>query len=192
MTKRKSVPSAIQHEIRTEAGYRCAIPTCRHPKIEIAHIVPWSKTQDNSAANLIALCPTCHTRYDSHDITEKSIRYFKANLKMLSSKYNQIEMRVLESFAEQLVKRNYDADIWSKSFIAITMPPFSEVMYQALVTDQLVTEEYVPNAPKLGFSSEGDLCGVMNAGPILLKLTELGQKFVTKIARGQDTNSVFN
>ncbi len=39
-----------------EAGHRCAIPTCRHPTTEIAHIVPESESHDDSFENLIALC----------------------------------------------------------------------------------------------------------------------------------------
>ena len=31
-----------------EAGHRCAIPTCRHPTTEIAHIVPESHSHDDS------------------------------------------------------------------------------------------------------------------------------------------------
>jgi hypothetical protein len=45
-----------------EAGHRCAIPTCRHPTTEIAHIVPESQSHDDSFANLIALCPKCQKK----------------------------------------------------------------------------------------------------------------------------------
>src|SRR5258708_24674003 len=39
-----------------EAGHRCAIPTCRHPTTQIAHIVPESERHDDSFGNPIALC----------------------------------------------------------------------------------------------------------------------------------------
>ena len=54
----------IKRMVLVEAGHRCAIPSCRHPTTEIAHIVSESQSHDDSFENLIALCPNCHTRYD--------------------------------------------------------------------------------------------------------------------------------
>ena len=39
------VPMARQRMVLVEAGHGCAIPTCRHPTTEIAHIVPESQRQ---------------------------------------------------------------------------------------------------------------------------------------------------
>jgi HNH endonuclease len=84
-----------------EAGHRCAIPTCRHPTTEIAHIVSESQSHDDSFENLIALCPNCHTRYDQkNEIDRQSIRMYKPSLGILNSRYSDFERRVFDQIAE--------------------------------------------------------------------------------------------
>jgi hypothetical protein len=70
-----------------EAGHRCAIPTCKSTPVEIAHIIPWSKVRKREFKNLIALCPTCHARFDDprSPIDRKAMRQYKANLNPLLS-----------------------------------------------------------------------------------------------------------
>ncbi len=68
--------------------------------MEIVHIVPYAKTQDNSFENLIALCPTCHTRFDTGQIERQSMRQYKANLSVVSSRYSDLERRVIEFFVD--------------------------------------------------------------------------------------------
>ena len=70
--KRKSMPKELKFKVLTEAGYRCAVPTCKMPTTEIAHIEPWAKVNEHCFENLIALCPTCHTRFDKGEIDKKS------------------------------------------------------------------------------------------------------------------------
>ena len=65
---RQTIPRQLEREVLMEAGHRCAIPTCRQTPVEIAHIVPWEQIQEHTFDNLIALCPTCHTRYDKGEI----------------------------------------------------------------------------------------------------------------------------
>ena len=78
-----------------EAGHRCAIPTCRATTTEIAHIVPWSESFDNSFENLIALCPNCHTRFDQKkEIDRQSVRMYKHNLGLLNNRYGEVERRL--------------------------------------------------------------------------------------------------
>jgi HNH endonuclease len=79
-----------------EAGHRCAIPTCRHPTTEIAHIVPESQSHDDSFENLIALCPDCQKK----EIDAQSIRMYKRNLEILNSRYSDFERRVFDQIAE--------------------------------------------------------------------------------------------
>jgi HNH endonuclease len=79
-----------------EAGHRCAIPTCRHPTTEIAHIVPESESHDDSFENLIALCPKCQKK----QIDAQSIRMYKHNLEILNSRYSDFERRVFDQIAE--------------------------------------------------------------------------------------------
>lgn len=96
MEQRPPIPAELKREILVEAGHRCAIPTCRQTPVEIAHIIPWSKVKEHTADNLIALCPTCHTRYDRGDIDRKAMQQYKANLFLLNCRYNDTEIRILE------------------------------------------------------------------------------------------------
>jgi hypothetical protein len=79
-----------------EAGHRCAIPTCRHPTHEIAHILPESESDDDSFANLIALCEKCQKK----ELDRQSIRGYKRNLAILNSRYSEFERRVFDQIAE--------------------------------------------------------------------------------------------
>jgi hypothetical protein len=79
-----------------EAGHRCAIPTCRHPTSEIAHIEPESESHDDSFENLIALCPKCQKK----EIDAQSMRMYKRNLEILNSRYSDFERRVFDQIAE--------------------------------------------------------------------------------------------
>jgi hypothetical protein len=89
------VPRARKRMALVEAGHRCAIPTCRHPTTEIAHIVPQSESHDDSFANLIALCPNCQKK----EIDAQSMRMYKRNLEILNSRYSDFERRVFDQIA---------------------------------------------------------------------------------------------
>jgi hypothetical protein len=90
------VPIGRKRTVLVEAGHRCAIPTCRHPTTEIAHIVPESQDHDDSFDNLIALCPECQNK----EIDRQSIRMYKRNLGILNSRYSDFERRVFDQIAE--------------------------------------------------------------------------------------------
>jgi hypothetical protein len=77
-----------------EAGHRCAIPTCRHPTTEIAHIE--SQTHDDSFKNLIALCPKCRGK----EIDAQTMSMYKHNLEVLNSRYSDFERRIFDQIAE--------------------------------------------------------------------------------------------
>ncbi|MFF0556505.1 HNH endonuclease [Streptomyces sp. NPDC004266] len=84
-TSRPKIPSELRRRVLIEAGHRCAIPTCKSTPVEIAHIIPWAKVQKHEFKNLIALCPTCHTRFDDphSPIDRKAMRQYKADLNPL-------------------------------------------------------------------------------------------------------------
>jgi hypothetical protein len=90
------VPMGRKRMVLAEAGHRCAIPTCRHPTTEIAHIVPESEKHDDTFENLIALCPKCQEK----EIDRQSIRMYKRNLGILNSRYSDFERRVFDQIAE--------------------------------------------------------------------------------------------
>ena len=88
--------SAVKRRVLVEAAHRCAIPTCRNPTTEIAHIAPESQSHDDSFDNLIALCPDCQKK----EIDRQSIRMYKRNLGILNSRYSDFERRVFDQIAE--------------------------------------------------------------------------------------------
>jgi hypothetical protein len=75
---RPSIPEAIKRDILIEAGHRCAIPTCKNSaNIDLHHIVPWEKSKEHKAENLIALCPNCHRLAHDGSIDKKSLLKYK-------------------------------------------------------------------------------------------------------------------
>jgi hypothetical protein len=67
--------------VLTEAGYRCALPTCREILLlDLHHIWEVSEGGGDEASNLIALCPTCHALYHRGRIRVESIYAWKAML----------------------------------------------------------------------------------------------------------------
>jgi hypothetical protein len=80
MNDRSAIAAELRRGILVEAGHRCAIHTCRHPDVDVHHIIPWEQCQEHSYDNLIALCPNCHRRASSGEIDRKSLRMYKAQI----------------------------------------------------------------------------------------------------------------
>lgn len=86
---RKTVPRAVQIAVLTEAGYRCAVPTCRTIiTIDIHHIEEVSTGGGNDVDNLLALCPNCHALYHREKIARESIVIWKGMLVALSNAFD--------------------------------------------------------------------------------------------------------
>ena len=87
--ERKRLSKPVITSVLTEAGYRCAVPTCRGIlAIDLHHICQVSAGGDNTLANLIALCPTCHALYHRGTIKEESIYTYKSMLVSLSNAFD--------------------------------------------------------------------------------------------------------
>ncbi|GAB4052730.1 HNH endonuclease [Catellatospora paridis] len=100
---RPDIPADLKRRVMMEAGYRCAIPTCRSHPCAIDHIDDWAKVKEHRFENLIALCHQCHARKGNKpgQIDRKALLGYKANLSTLNAMYNDIERRMLETFAER-------------------------------------------------------------------------------------------
>jgi HNH endonuclease len=96
MSNRPVIPANLKRKVLVEAGHRCAIPTCRQTTTEIAHIRPYHKVKKHEYSNLIALCPTCHTRFDRKEIDRKSMRIYKRRVAFLSDRYSRYELNALD------------------------------------------------------------------------------------------------
>jgi hypothetical protein len=76
--------------VLTEAGYRCAVPTCRSIlALDMHHIEEVSEEGSNDLGNLIALCPTCHALYTRGTICRDSIRIWKGMLVALGQAFDR-------------------------------------------------------------------------------------------------------
>ena len=87
--KRKPLSPALKREVLIEAGYRCAVPTCRSIlAIDLHHIVPVKQGGPNELYNLLALCPTCHALYTRGTISEEAIHAWKMLLVTLNHAFD--------------------------------------------------------------------------------------------------------
>lgn len=128
---------------------------CRQIPPEIAHIVPYRDVRAHDFENLIALCPTCHARFDARQIDLLSMRQYKANLALLSSRYGELERRVLEYFAD-----NPRQD-------SIFLPDGLRLLTMYLVKDGLLA--IMPRVvPRTGLFSDDEY-----------RLTDVGRAFIT-------------
>ncbi|MBC7818092.1 MAG: HNH endonuclease [Planctomycetaceae bacterium] len=79
--ERTKLPLKTLTIVLTEAGYRCAVPTCRGIlALDMHHIWEVSAGGGDDPSNLIALCPTCHALYHRSTIAPDSIYAYKAML----------------------------------------------------------------------------------------------------------------
>jgi hypothetical protein len=76
MAKRPSIPSDIERQILIESGHRCAVCGEGCP-LERAHIIPWHKSKEHKAEDLICLCANCHSRADSERWGERTLKEYK-------------------------------------------------------------------------------------------------------------------
>ena len=76
MSQREKISEPIKRQIRQEAYFGCV--KCGNPIIEYHHIIPYSETRDNSAKNLVLVCPICHKEFQS-SYSPETQREFKEN-----------------------------------------------------------------------------------------------------------------
>lgn len=94
--RRSRVPARVADEVLTESGYRCAVPTCRGIlAVDLHHLVPVRDGGPNTAANLIALCPTCHALHERGTIPHASVATWKRYLQSLSRGYDHSTLDLL-------------------------------------------------------------------------------------------------
>jgi hypothetical protein len=75
--------------VLTEAGYRCAVPTCRDMlALDLHHMYQVSEGGGNDPENLIALCPTHHALYHRGNISPDAIYSYKSMLVALSRAFD--------------------------------------------------------------------------------------------------------
>ena len=76
MSDRPAIPATIKREVLHQSCHRCAV--CGFGlSIELAHVIPWRKSKDHSAKNLIALCANCHEMADKQKWNSKDFEVYK-------------------------------------------------------------------------------------------------------------------
>lgn len=79
--RRRRILKAVRLAVLTEASYRCAVPTCRMIlAIDLHHLVWVSEGGPDDAANLLALCPTCHALHHRGEIPRDALLIWKRTL----------------------------------------------------------------------------------------------------------------
>ncbi|MEU7239025.1 HNH endonuclease signature motif containing protein [Streptomyces sparsogenes] len=152
---------AMQRQVLIEAGHRCAIPTCRTTPVELAHITPYAKVKEHRFENLIALCPTCHTRFDRGEIDSKSMRQYKLNLGLLSGRYGPLELQALQWFADDTSRQEID------------IPRGVDWAFGNLIRDGLA--KVVNRPPTWGSVADGSI------GTVGMRLTDKGHEAIRRI-----------
>ncbi len=165
---RPLIPAELDRRVKVEAGHRCAIPTCRQTPVVIAHIVPYAKVLEHKFENLIALCPTCHSKYDiTKEIDRKSMMIYKANLTVINSRYGDLEKRVLEKFASNPGTK------------FIELPDFFEILLKHMIDDSLLVSVRPSGRISVGSEDDDEEGGVVLTANRYF-ITPKGRDFVTR------------
>ena len=168
--KRPSISRPLKRDVLVEAGHRCAIPACRQVPVEIAHIDDWSKVKKHTFDNLIALCPTCHTRYDNNEIDRQSMMRYKANLSIVNNRYGDFEKRILFEMAD-------------KKTPAFILPGGRSIDLMYLINDGLL-ECATQRLIKLKKYQGSIIDGIPSKD--YYKITSKGREFIEKWIAGKD------
>jgi hypothetical protein len=89
----KSLPLSVQREVLIEAGYRCAVPTCRNIlALDLHHIIEVREGGPSEPWNLIALCANCHALYTRGHITREGVNSWKTMLVALNHAFDQVSI----------------------------------------------------------------------------------------------------
>ena len=97
--RRKALSMTLKRDLLIEAGYKCANPTCRMilsvSILEDHHIIEVSEGGGDTFANLVALCPYCHSLYHKGEISPEAIRHWKGMLIALNNAFDRESMDLL-------------------------------------------------------------------------------------------------
>jgi HNH endonuclease len=100
---RPPIPAELERALFIEAGYRCAVPTCRAVKpLTVEHIEDWVKVKEHKFANMLILCANCHGLKGEGPrmLDRKALRQIKANLGIINGRYGELERRILMFLAQ--------------------------------------------------------------------------------------------
>jgi hypothetical protein len=172
---RPAIPRPLERELFVEAGFRCAIPTCRAVSpLQIEHIEDWVKVREHKFENMIVLCANCHGRKGSGrgQIDRTALRQYKANLALLNHRYGDFERRIIDHFS---AKPGTDF---------IILPGGMDLLFHYLIIDDYITP--MPGfTPAMfmnynGRDSAGNEMKIDIPSQAAFVLTESGKEFVRR------------
>lgn len=161
--ERPPIPQPLRRQVLMEAGYRCAIPTCRQIPVDLHHIIPWATVKAHTFDNLIALCRNDHGLAGDGVIDRKALALYKRNLSLVNSRYGDMERRLIGYFAQ-------NPDIKQAGF-----PTPHTFEFMNLLDDGLVSEVH---------SGMNVMGGGFDMSPKIYVLTPAGIQFVSRWAAG--------
>jgi hypothetical protein len=95
-TRPRDLSASTKRAVLHECGFRCGNPICRGIiTLDIHHIEPVAEDGSNTADNLIALCPNCHSLHHGGKIPRESIRAWKMVLLSLNEGFSRAAMDTL-------------------------------------------------------------------------------------------------
>jgi hypothetical protein len=110
MARRKKIPINVQLLVLHEAGFRCAVPTCRTLlTIDLHHMTQVSEGGGDTPDNLLALCKNCHALHHLGKIPMDSIRAWKFLLLSLNEAFDRRAIDLMLLF-DQLGSFSVQAD----------------------------------------------------------------------------------
>ncbi|WP_227284135.1 MULTISPECIES: HNH endonuclease signature motif containing protein [Paracoccaceae] len=167
---RPAVPSALKRHLYEEAGYRCAVPTCRGTSgLQMEHIEPWAKVKAHEFDNMIVLCAVCHSRITSREISKDAIRTYKRNLALINGRYSLFELRLIQHFFENEKLSNPQSNIQVAENDLLHL--------KGLIDDQLVNIQRGPGSV---------LIMGMSVSPVYVLLTDKGREFISAYFQGEN------
>jgi hypothetical protein len=176
-SNRDAIPNELQRQLFVEAGYRCAIPTCRAvAPLHIEHIDEYAVVKEHKFENMIVLCANCHGLKGSgpRQLDRKALRQFKANLGLLNHRYGDLERSLLEDFAQ-----NSDPNIR-------ILPGSMDLLVRNLVRDGYLKKEEIEGGRRRVFGKD-EHEGIVIVVPDFVgySLTDAGREFVRNWASAQ-------
>jgi 5-methylcytosine-specific restriction endonuclease McrA len=158
--KGKISPSTRERAM-IEAGYRCAVPTCRSSlSLDVHHITQKSEGGTDEIENLIVLCPTCHAAFHRGTYSKEAIRVWKITLLQLNNSYDRNAVNLL-LLLDLLI-----------------FPPFTVTADALLPFAPLITSGLVNVTPKLFTSPATQMSGLNVHHQYMVQLSEAGQAFM--------------
>jgi hypothetical protein len=176
-SKRKKLSLDTITLVLTEAGYRCAVPTCRGIlALDMHHLHEVSAGGGDEPANLIALCPTCHALYHRGTISQQSIYAYKSMLVAIS-----------RAFDVEAIDRLLFLNICPKDYLVLSGD--GVLHFSRLIAAGLVTVEQKANN---NWQLVTYAINISNKGRMLINAWQQGDRTAITDALGHTASSTAN